>query len=178
MLGSVSGPTIDPRHVEAALAGDDVAVRHIVGATQADVRRLCALLGSGQDADDLVQETYLRAFASLAGYRGESSVRVWLLSIARHVCADHVRREQRRRRTASRFRAERHALTTPAPEAYGDLLSALDDDRRDAFVLTQLLALSYEDAAEVLQCPIGTIRSRVARARAELVAALDVAAQA
>ena len=51
MLMPVTGPAIDPRHVEAALAGDDVAVRHIVSATQADVRRLCALLGSGQDAE-------------------------------------------------------------------------------------------------------------------------------
>jgi len=56
----------------------------------------------------------------------------------------------------------------PAPEITGDLIAALDSDRRDAFVLTQLIGLSYDEAAVVAGCPIGTIRSRVARARADL----------
>jgi RNA polymerase sigma-70 factor (ECF subfamily) len=53
-----------------------------------------------------------------------------------------------------------------------DVLAALDPDRRAAFVLTQLLGLRYDETAEVLGCPIGTVRSRVARAREDLVAAL------
>lgn len=53
--------------------------------------------------------------------------------------------------------------------AVADLLDRLDPDRREAFVLTQLLGLSYAEAAEVAGCPVGTIRSRVARARADLV---------
>ena len=57
--------------------------------------------------------------------------------------------------------------------AVGDLLTRLDADRREAFVLTQLLGLPYAEAAEVAGCPVGTIRSRVARARADLVDALD-----
>jgi RNA polymerase sigma-70 factor (ECF subfamily) len=62
-----------------------------------------------------------------------------------------------------------------APDASGrvdldDVLAHLDDDRRSAFVLTQVLGLQYDEAAEVLGCPIGTIRSRVARARGDLVA--------
>ncbi len=60
------------------------------------------------------------------------------------------------------------------PEALtvADLLARLDPDRREAFVLTQLLGLPYAEAAEVAGCPVGTIRSRVARARADLVDAL------
>jgi RNA polymerase sigma-70 factor (ECF subfamily) len=57
--------------------------------------------------------------------------------------------------------------------AVGDLLARLDADRREAFVLTQVVGMSYAEAAEVAGCPVGTIRSRVARARADLVAALD-----
>ena len=54
-----------------------------------------------------------------------------------------------------------------------DLLQRLDGDRREAFVLTQLIGLSYADAADVAGCPMGTVRSRVARARADLVEALE-----
>ena len=64
----------------------------------------------------------------------------------------------------------------PAPEVVDDLLDVLAADRREAFVLTQLVGLSYEEAAAVVGCPIGTIRSRVARARADLLVAVDRAA--
>jgi RNA polymerase sigma-70 factor (ECF subfamily) len=67
--------------------------------------------------------------------------------------------------------------TVVAPDLSGrvdldDVLARLDDDRRSAFVLTQVLGLQYDEAAEVLDCPVGTIRSRVARARGDLVAML------
>jgi len=55
------------------------------------------------------------------------------------------------------------------------LLELLDDDRRAAFVLTQVIGMHYDEAAEVLGCPIGTVRSRVSRARGDLVASMDAA---
>ena len=60
--------------------------------TQPLIWRLCNVLGSPGEEDDLVQDTYLRAFRSLPSYRGEAPITAWLLSIARRVCADHVRR--------------------------------------------------------------------------------------
>jgi RNA polymerase sigma-70 factor (ECF subfamily) len=162
-----------------AAVGDPLAAAALVRATQSDVWRLCAALGDRQSADDLTQETYLRAFAALHRFEGRSSVRTWLLSIARRVCADAVR--SRRRRRLSLVREERELETlVPAPEgdpvaegaAVSDLLARLDADRREAFVLTQLLGLPYAEAAEVAGCPVGTIRSRVARARADLVDSL------
>lgn len=156
--------------VEAAREGDDVAVARLVRSTQDDVRRLCRILGSPGEVDDLVQETYLRAFGSLASFRGEAPVRAWLLTIARRVCADHVRRRQRDRRLLDRVCANTTSDERPGRSHTEDLLADLDPDRRDAFVLTQLLDLSYDEAALVLDCPIGTIRSRVARARADLLA--------
>jgi RNA polymerase sigma-70 factor, ECF subfamily len=157
--------------VAAAREGDDVAVAALVRATQRDVWKLCQVLGSHGETDDLVQETYLRAFASLSGFRGEAPFRSWLLTIARRTCADHVRRRQRERRLMIAVRGTATADQAPGREHTEELLTVLDPDRREAFVLTQVVGLSYEDAAEVLGCPIGTVRSRVARARAELLAA-------
>ncbi len=126
-------------------------------------------------ADDLTQETYSRAIASLHRFRGESDVRSWLLTIARRVCADQVRAEIRRRNLLGRLRPvpEAHEPSTSV-ELWG-VIGSLQGERREAFVLTQVLGLSYEEAAQVCSCPIGTIRSRVARARAELISQMDAA---
>jgi RNA polymerase sigma-70 factor (ECF subfamily) len=164
-------PPTDPLRalLAAAAEGDDPALAELVRRTQPDVWRLCALLGSAGAEDDLAQETYLRALRALPSYRGEAPVRAWLLAIARHVCADDVRRRERQRRLARRLAHERHD-PGPAPSGTEALVLALDPDRRDAFVLTQILGLTYEETAAALGCPIGTVRSRLARARADLVA--------
>ena len=160
-------------YARAAPHGDDVALGHLVRATQAVIWRFCSNLSSRQEADDLTQEVYIRATRNLAQYRGDAPVVSWLLSIARHVCADQVRRNQRRGRLAARLRSER-TLATQSPSALdlSALVDELDPDRKAAFVLTQVIGLSYDEAAEVCECPIGTIRSRVARARQDLMAAV------
>jgi RNA polymerase sigma-70 factor (ECF subfamily) len=164
-----------------AAAGDPLAAAALVRQTQSDVWRLCAALGDPNSADDLTQETYLRAFGSLHRFEGRSSVRTWLLSIARRVCADAVRSRRRRRLTLVRDVADLENLAAKAGggadqgaegAAVADLLARLEPDRREAFVLTQLLGLPYAEAAEVAGCPVGTIRSRVARARDDLIQAL------
>jgi RNA polymerase sigma-70 factor, ECF subfamily len=135
------------------------------------VWRLCAQLVSRDLADDVTQEVYLRAYRALPAFRGDSSARTWLLSIARRTCADAVR-DLRRRRRLTRLEPQ---VTEPdfAPALSVEaLLTGLDPDRRLAFVLTQVVGLSYAEAAEVCGCPVGTIRSRVARARTDLVARL------
>ena len=157
----------------AAADGDRIAVGHLVRATQPEVLRLCAHLFDRDSAEDLAQETYLRALRSLPGYRGDAPFRLWLLSIARRTCADHLRTRVRRRRLHERLMA---APVESAPPALGSVaedeqLAALDPDRRAAFVLTQLLGLSYEQAAQACEVPVGTIRSRVARARGDLMRA-------
>jgi RNA polymerase sigma-70 factor (ECF subfamily) len=156
-----------------AVAGDRVALSDLVRGTQADVWRLCAHLVDRQSADDLTQDVYARAIAALPRFRGESPVRLWLLGIARHVCVDEVRRRTRRRRLVGRPSTEEPVVPDPSGSVdLDDLLQGLDDDQRAAFVLTQVLGLRYAEAADALGCPVGTIRSRVARAREALVAAL------
>ncbi|MGQ0743750.1 MAG: RNA polymerase sigma factor [Acidimicrobiales bacterium] len=159
--------------VEAASTGDDRAVAELVTRTQAPVLALCRRLGSVQEAEDLAQETYIRALRSLPAFRGEAPVLAWLLGIARHVCADHIRRSARRRRLAGRWTSpEPEGTDATYPLEMAELIGHLDPDQAEAFVLTQVVGFSYIEAAETCRCPVGTIRSRVARARAQMADAL------
>jgi RNA polymerase sigma-70 factor, ECF subfamily len=137
------------------------------------VWRFCAALANRAAADDLAQETFLRATRSLTKFRGEASGRTWILSIARSVCMDELRRQYRRDRRDQRLRAAGPsplaAEDASADLATRDLLQALEPNRRVAFALTQVFQLSYAEAAQVCGCPVGTIRSRVARAREDLI---------
>lgn len=159
----------------AAREGDRAAVARFVRAGQADVWRLCARLVGPDLADDACQDAMIRAIGALPQFRGESSARTWLLSITRRACADVVRSRQRQRRLLDRMTARRLESEVPPDHSVelGDLVDQLDEDRRLAFVLTQELGLGYHEAAEVCGCPVGTIRSRVARARADLLAGLE-----
>ncbi|MGK5738677.1 sigma-70 family RNA polymerase sigma factor [Micromonospora sp. URMC 103] len=160
----------------SAREGDPTAQAAFVRLTQAEVWRFAAALVDPDNADDLTQETYLRAFRALPAFEGRSSARTWLLGIARRTCADHLRTVVRRRRLDARLAANAHT-DRPSPDPAGqlgaaDLLRRLPAERRGAFVLTQLLGLSYAEAAAVEGVPVGTIRSRVARARDDLVEAV------
>lgn len=160
-----------------AAEGDRVALTAFVRQTQADVWRLCSRLGDAGSADDLTQDVYLRALPALRRFRGESSARTWLLQIARHVCADHVRSATRRRALRDRLVARQTADASVTRDHSGGVeidaaVLELEPDRRTAFVLTQVIGLSYQEAAAVCEVPVGTIRSRVARARADLLDAI------
>jgi RNA polymerase sigma-70 factor (ECF subfamily) len=158
------------RLATSARDGDRVALAAFVRRSQPEVWRVCRHLVGPAAADDVTQDVYLRALPALADFRAESSARTWLLAIARRAAADAIRREQRRRR----LRLDR-SRPTPDPadlHAVADLLGGLGAGRREAFVLTQLLGLTYAEAADVAGVPVGTIRSRVARARDELASVM------
>jgi RNA polymerase sigma-70 factor, ECF subfamily len=168
-----------------AAAGDQDALAGFVRATQADVWRLCAYLADRDHADDLTQDTYLRAIRSLPGYRAQAPVRSWLATIARRVVADHLTGRARHRTLFTDHPLPDHdtrphpgGRTAPHDPAVPDhtgehslraLLAHLEPDRRAAFVLTQLLGYSYAETAQICAVPVGTIRSRVARARDDLL---------
>jgi RNA polymerase sigma-70 factor (ECF subfamily) len=160
----------------AAQRGDHDAAVAFIRATTSPLRRLLTYLADPGDLDDLVQDTYLRAFAALARYRHDAPARLWLFAIARNVAADQVRRNQRRPRTSGDWEVEldkRRSVPEPAGlVALRHAVAGLDRERREAFVLTRVAGLSYEEAAVACGCPVGTIRSRVFRARAELIAQL------
>ncbi|MDQ3987607.1 MAG: sigma-70 family RNA polymerase sigma factor, partial [Actinomycetota bacterium] len=140
-------------------------------------------LTSRDVAEDLAQETYARAFTALPRFRGDSSARTWLLAIARRVAADHLRQRRTRPTLVDTVdwqrRAEQDQARLPGLDesiALQQAMRSLTIERREAFVLTQITGLSYAEAAQVCGCRIGTIRSRVARARDDLRAALGTAA--
>lgn len=171
----------DARITELALAagkGDRAALEQFIQETQHDVWRFIAHRAEVARADDLTQETYLRSLGSLSRFEGRSSARTWLLSIARRVCVDDIRTAMARPRIShtvdwetERQGVEDHALEFVEVKL---MLAALPDERREALILTQLLGLSYTEAAAVCGCPVGTVRSRVARARDDLSRAAGV----
>ena len=162
----------------AARGGDTAAVERFVRALHRDVLRYVAhLCGDPQAVDDLAQDTFLRALGSLHRFEGRSSARAWLLSIARRAVIDSHRYAAARPRLSDTADWQL-AVELAQPQGLPgfddgivllDLLLSLPDERREAFILTQLLGLPYAEAAEVSHCPVGTVRSRVARARATLM---------
>jgi RNA polymerase sigma-70 factor (ECF subfamily) len=162
----------------AAGRGDRRALEEWVRATQADVWRFVAHLGDFASADDLTQETYLRAFGSLSRFAGRSSSRTWLLSIARRVVVDSIRSASARPRISADADWEAALDRRAGAGGIEDvvelrvMLASLGEERREILVLTQVLGLSYAEAARVCGCPVGTVRSRVARAREDLLSSL------
>lgn len=162
-----------------AASGDEAALAAFVKATERDVWRFVAYLFDADGADDLTQETFLRAIGAIRRFSGRSSARTWLLAIARRVVADHIRYLRSRPRTAHGADPEQLLNRERPARGFEDLvevttlIAGLTADQREALLLTQLFGLSYRDAAAVCGCPVGTIRSRVARARSALLADPD-----
>jgi RNA polymerase sigma-70 factor (ECF subfamily) len=147
-------------------------------------RRLC---GDPDRAEDLVQETYIRALKVRRHLRDQGALLPWLLRVLHTRYLDETRTETRR--------LELLAAGPPAlPPATADLerellegtlsaeveaaLLALPEDQRAAILLADVEGLSYEEIGQVLGCPVGTVRSRIARARARLFEALSATAHA
>jgi RNA polymerase sigma-70 factor (ECF subfamily) len=143
-------------------------------------RRLFAVcvrvLGSADDAEDAVQETFVKLARHAEGFRGDAQLSTWLYRVARNVCLDRLRYERRRPSTPV------DDLTTTGHEpsegdgvdarietmAVRDALAQLDERSRQLLLLVTVDGLSYAEAAEVVDLPIGTIKSRVSRARVRL----------
>jgi RNA polymerase sigma-70 factor (ECF subfamily) len=140
------------------------------------------LLGNSQDAEDAVQDSYLRALTYFDSFHGEDG-RAWLLAIVRHTCYAHLRQQQRnhqQRPEALQPDKEIEAAQdhSPGPEALAfdraaresiaRALEQLPPEFREAVVLREMEGMSYSEIARVLDVPIGTVMSRLARARRRL----------
>jgi RNA polymerase sigma-70 factor (ECF subfamily) len=154
--------------------GDRDGFSELIALTEPRVRRLLGRLACrGTDLDDLVQETYLRAWRSLPGFRGESRFSTWLFRIAANVASTW---RQSQRIVASlpndagvSLRSPPELAEMPLMEAYERALSGLSPDLRAVFVLHETEGMSYRDVAETLGCPIGTVMSRLHRARIRIL---------
>lgn len=174
-------PTNDDYITDLALKagrGDRAALTEFVKLTQKDVWRLVAHLAGVEHADDLTQETYLRVMSALPRFAARSSARTWLLSLARRAWVDSVRHDMARPKKSA-VEVEVAAASYTTGDSWTELADArwlineLPEERREALILTQVLGYSYAEAAAIAGCRVGTIRSRVARARKDLISAMD-----
>jgi len=169
----------DAALVARAKRGDDDAFRRLVERHQAAVARtVCGMLGAGDDADDVGQEAFVRFHQALESFRGESSVRTYLVRIAMS-CALNALRGQRRREL--RFVRDDVALESaadPGTQQAGaddgqalrirDALDRLNAEHRAVVVLRLLEERSTKETADILQVPEGTVLSRLSRAIRQL----------
>lgn len=192
MTTSLSEPSTAPEGsdlllVQRAVAGDQRAFELLVIKYQRRVARLVARMVRDADlVDDVVQETFIRAYRALHQFRGDAQFYTWLYRIAVNTAKKalvDLRRNPVMNESALRgrdeddetSRVENELSTDETPEtvlaakeigaAVNAAMEALPEDLRHAVTLREIEGLSYEDIAEVMNCPIGTVRSRIFRAR-------------
>ena len=137
-----------------------------------------SLSHNGSDADDLVQDTLIKAWTNKDKFEPGSNLRAWLFTILRNTYYTSVLR--RRREVRDEAGEYAGALKSPptqdwsvAMHALREALQQLPDEHREALILVGAAGLSYEEAAEICGCALGTIKSRVNRARARLLKIMD-----
>jgi RNA polymerase sigma-70 factor, ECF subfamily len=172
----VAEPT-DAALVARAVGGDTEAFEVLVRRHYPSVWVVAFLFVQEEmAAEELTQDTFLRAYRALAGWRGEASLRTWLAAICRRLCIDRARLKQLETVTPPDLEAV--AGSTAEADALADrfdLQAALDRlpaDDREAFLLVHHYGYSSSETATLLGVPASTVRSRVARARQRLAAAL------
>ena len=164
----------DPEIIELARQGDPGAFSTLVAYYQGDAWRLCFhLLRDEAAAEDATQEAFVRVFRFLPRYRGDAKFSTWLFSITRNCALDELRRGSRRARLEQKVGPEPDSSVDPgtAIEVREAILS-LPGELRESVVLIDMFGLSYKDAAAIMSTPVGTVKSRVHRARDMLVARL------
>lgn len=137
-----------------------------------------SLSHNGSDADDLVQDTLIKAWSNRDRFEPGTNLRAWLFTILRNTYYTNLLRRRREVRDETGEYAD--TLTTPptqdwsvAMRALQAALQQLPDEHREALILVGAAGLSYEEAAEICGCALGTIKSRVNRARARLLKIMD-----
>lgn len=161
----------DPVTIRAAARGDMEAFETLVRAYQAQVWRfLRHLLGDAALAEDVAQETFLRVYRRLGSFGFRAKFSTWVFSIARNAGIDALRARERQERLVAALRPaeDRRDASTRAEIAAS--IATLSPKLREAFVMVEVLGLSYREVADSVGVPEGTVKSRVFRARAQLVA--------
>ncbi|HEY8370962.1 MAG TPA: sigma-70 family RNA polymerase sigma factor [Thermodesulfobacteriota bacterium] len=166
--------------VTRARNGDREAFRVLVERYEGRAYAIAfGLVGDREDAREIVQEAFLKAYRTLGGFRGDSSFYTWLYRIVVNLAID-ARRKEHPSPLEAPDRLEDRDSPSPSDDAYRSelraaILAAIDDlppEQRAAIVLRELEGLSYAEIAEVEQVPIGTVMSRLFYARRKLQNAL------
>lgn len=172
--------------VSAAKAGDQQAFEQLVLDNQNRIYSLAVrLVGDREEAFDLAQEAFVKAWQGLPSFQGESSFATWIYRLATNVCIDYLRKQKRRRQVESEVSLDDEELSWTEPadwsqdphrqlerseqgRALARGLEALPEQQRQILVLRELSGLSYQEIAGKLDLDLGTVKSRIARARMAL----------
>jgi len=176
--------------INAVLDGDTNAYEYLVKAYEKNVYNLALrMVGNSEDAYDMSQEAFIKAYNSLHSFRGDSKFSVWLYRIVSNVCLDYLR--SRNRKATVSLSVENDdgedveldiADEGSSPQALLDRsltrdavrrgLQSLPPDHREILLLREIQGLSYDEIAETLDLEVGTVKSRIFRARKKLCAFL------
>jgi RNA polymerase sigma-70 factor (ECF subfamily) len=175
---------VDQQLVERVQRGDKHAFDLLVSKYQRKLGRLISrFVRDPAEAEDVTQDAFIKAYRALPGFRGESAFYTWLYRIGINTAKNYLLATKRRAPTSTSFDAEEsesfeeasllREVNTPENELMSKQvvgvvqasLQQLPEDLRSALTLREIEGLSYEEIASVMNCPIGTVRSRIFRAR-------------
>lgn len=175
---------VDQQLVERAQSGDKHAFELLVAKYQRRLGRLISrFVRDSAEAEDVTQDAFIKAYRALPAFRGDSAFYTWLYRIGINTAKNHLLASGRRAPTSTPLDAEEaedfedaallHEVSTPenelmskqVVEVVNSSLLQLPDDLRVALTLREIEGLSYEEIAAVMNCPVGTVRSRIFRAR-------------
>ena len=182
---------VDQQLVERAQRGDKHAFELLVAKYQRRLGRLISrFVRNAAEAEDVTQDAFIKAYRALPAFRGDSAFYTWLYRIGINTAKNYLVAQGRRAPTSTPFDSEEaedfedatllHEVATPenelmskqVVEVVNSSLQELPDDLRTALTLREIEGLSYEEIAAVMDCPIGTVRSRIFRAREAIAANL------
>jgi len=182
---------IDQQLVKRVQGGDKQAFGLLVSKYQRKLHRLLArLVRDPAEVEDLAQETFIKAYRALGSFRGESAFYTWLYRIGINTAKNHLVAQVRRVPVSPGMdpaemesiegaeclrdfdTPERQLMTRQIAMTVDKAMAGLSDELREAITLRELEGLSYEDIASTMDCPIGTVRSRIFRAREAIAARL------
>lgn len=171
--------------VRAVLSGQTDEFEKLVAAYEKQVYHIALkMTGNKEDAFDLSQDTFLKAYRSLGSFRGESSFGTWIYRLAANLCIDFLRKQQRRGKVVSlddaddsgrpmelsdlRFEPQSAMEKRELSMQIREGLEKLPPDQRFILILRDIEGLSYQEIADTLKMEPGTVKSRISRARARL----------
>lgn len=175
--------------VEATLSGSREAFGELVERYQDRLfNTLARVLGSRDDASEVLQDAFVQAYTKLGSFRGSSQFYTWIYRVALNLACSHRRRNTRRRDEQSvdqirelsgaepvdrNLQPEQAVERTEQAELVQAALLSISDEHRQILVLREMEDCSYETIAEILELPVGTVRSRLFRARLQLKEVLE-----
>lgn len=175
-------PAEEQKLIDAAIAGDSSAFEKLLqpleGRIYAVALRMC---GNREDAQDCMQESMIRIYRALSGFKGQSSFSTWVYRVTMNTCLDELRRRKARRSTSldtlldsgwsptdETDTPERYAIQSEQRRTLERAIADLPEDMRAAIVLRDIQGLAYDEIAAALDVNVGTVKSRISRGRERL----------